>query len=404
MNINYHYHAIKTLALKAEFGDFAAQKIAYYSQMVDDFDVLPWKSYTISLKEEPPAFFFEHGVAGESVLGGYWFRPVTTEIKTIDSITKSAKKFTITPFHFIPTVTLEELERQNERRNYRCKKASECDHNSLIQQIKQKIRREKRDLMRIGMFLHTYADTYAHQEFSGMQGEENYAFIESTRSGMSKLDKYFYYDLPSIGHANVGHLPDAAADNFTYARIPYGGSGYTEHIIRDNVAEYELCSRDILDFLCDLNGQPHLADEQWGAFYQKIKNVNEQVFVNDGEIMDASKLNNIWNAAFQEEGYTYNYDKNAGDLSIKVKTIENVDMDELRKAGAEESDLYDIFSEKGKTARSFAQIQYQVNEDFFQYNQLAYEHIAAVHGKFPSFEDILGDVTNSDSPEEGAIL
>lgn len=34
MNINYHYHVIKTLALKAEFASETAEMIAFYSQMV----------------------------------------------------------------------------------------------------------------------------------------------------------------------------------------------------------------------------------------------------------------------------------------------------------------------------------------------------------------------------------
>ncbi|RLB17666.1 MAG: hypothetical protein DRG82_05930, partial [Deltaproteobacteria bacterium] len=52
---------------------------------------------------------------------------------------------------------------------------------------------------RIGIALHTYADTWSHQNFTGY--EEKWNSVFSWRNPFRAL-------APNIGHADVGHLPD----------------------------------------------------------------------------------------------------------------------------------------------------------------------------------------------------
>ena len=63
---------------------------------------------------------------------------------------------------------------------------------------------------RIGIALHTYADTWSHQNFTGLHQNWN--------------SVYPWYNIfksiaPNIGHAEAGHSPDAISDTWTDHRL-----------------------------------------------------------------------------------------------------------------------------------------------------------------------------------------
>lgn len=396
MNINYHYHVIKTLALKAEFASETAEMIAFYSQMVDDFDVTTVLSRSIKVYQTPPDFFIQNRLASKNKDGTYTFYPVTTKIWWATAMAKSSELMTLVPFHFIPTHMIVELMRQNNRNPYRCVKASDLNGNELINQLLNDANhaiKDKRDAINMGMFLHTYADTYAHQGFSGFWGNENFSFIKETTCNMKMIKKLYFFNAPAVGHANVGHLPDAAMEQFTYKRPPEGREKYTETIVRDNITDYEICSRRIFNLLCSINGQIMWNDQKWNELYRRLTAVYEQVFEDDSEIMKEGELNQIWKEAFANEGYDYTYNKNLPPVMI-TPDVEEIDYEALKEANLQEADIYDMFSENGRNARDYARIKYTVNDDFFTYNELAYRRIMKVCGWLP---------TELIMPDEGGI-
>lgn len=99
MDINYHYFAIKALALKAFFSEEEAQTIANYSQMVDDFtDFNTFVAYKVP---EYARHLATH------LYGDYYiFNPATTGFSTgVDMIKLGIPKYQNiinAPFHFIP--------------------------------------------------------------------------------------------------------------------------------------------------------------------------------------------------------------------------------------------------------------------------------------------------------------
>ncbi|MBF0518052.1 MAG: hypothetical protein HQK97_13240 [Nitrospirae bacterium] len=69
---------------------------------------------------------------------------------------------------------------------------------------------DSKDPYRIGIALHTFADTWSHQNFTGMQEDWNAV--------------YPWYDFvknlaPHIGHANAGHSPDVISETWTDHRL-----------------------------------------------------------------------------------------------------------------------------------------------------------------------------------------
>lgn len=70
MDINFHYYAVKTLAIHAGFDEECAQIIARYSQFVDDFTI-----YKTMVLDNVPTFA-RH--LAKPYKGKWLFTPVTT--------------------------------------------------------------------------------------------------------------------------------------------------------------------------------------------------------------------------------------------------------------------------------------------------------------------------------------
>ena len=62
----------------------------------------------------------------------------------------------------------------------------------------------------IGIALHTFADTWSHQNFTGFDEEWNSVYPQYN---------IFKRLVPDIGHAEAGHSPDVISENWTDHRI-----------------------------------------------------------------------------------------------------------------------------------------------------------------------------------------
>lgn len=402
MNICYHYYTIKTLAIKAGFPEEEAQRIAYYSQMVDDFQL----SNLVFLKEQPPAFFLENNLAWQINDYEWVLMPCATGIDFLKSLSIHYQEHTLVPFHYIPPKDLTTLKNKEnpDRMDYRCVCAAE-QTNLLIHEIlgeaanAVKAQRDAKNLMALGMVLHIYADTYAHCHFSGLRGYENEAILKKAHSRMedatvvSMSESNILRQRPPIGHAHVETAPDICSKHILYQVKRTKSGGFDWKVGRDNAEYFSTCSRAILDLLCEINGNPIWNDEEWTLLKEALIRA-QSVKEEQREYLDKS-----FGEEFPE--IIYSYHKNS-ELALSLNVIQDEVVDGLQVLDYEhmevesqprnvsEEELADAFSPEGNLARSSFKVYLEsADQQFFDYNELAYRHILKVTGEYVAQERVM---------------
>ena len=165
MNIEFHYYVIHFLANQAGFGEDDAHTLAYSSQFVDHNII----SYTIKIGGQTYTTFPTQNY-------GFWDDSFPQEVYI--------------PFHFFPgNPDYEKAKRLDGRKNgLNCTPNGPRVKEQLLEALKS------RNLYRVGIALHTYADSWAHQNFSGQLEEWN------------NIEKRSL--VPAIGHAQALRKPD----------------------------------------------------------------------------------------------------------------------------------------------------------------------------------------------------
>ena len=316
MNLDFHYFVIKTLAYTAGFSEKDAQTIAYYSQQVDDFT----KSSPMRVRQEPTAYFVEKGYAWELDNGLWEVQPHPTGIDILQSLEKHYRHTTLVPFHFIPARPLAELEADPDftRADYRCVRADD-ERAVLIHQIIEDaveavwLQKCERSLMQLGMALHTYADTYAHCGYSGLEGWENSAFIQEAYNQMTEKEEVLsgerlaYWMLPHIGHANAGYVPDVCTYRIDVAmRKDEQDTALTKHIVKDNLQEFLRCAKAIFELLCLAARTWVYQQIDWYEFQDRLATAMQVLTSDEGK---EKKLITHWSAVFPEITYAYDKDE-----------------------------------------------------------------------------------------------
>ncbi|MCT4594539.1 MAG: hypothetical protein N4A57_09755 [Anaeromicrobium sp.] len=169
MNIEFHYYMIYLIATRAGFRPESAKIMAISSQYVDDNDMI----FTIS-KGTPEEY--------------------TNHISQTMNIIKPKKKlFRIYPlFHFIPGDPLALSARRKDGKLHMLNTTPNSTNvNSIFDMAIY-----SKNLYRIGIALHSFADTWAHQNFTGY-----YDTFNSVDGGVEKI-------IPYIGHASAYYYPD----------------------------------------------------------------------------------------------------------------------------------------------------------------------------------------------------
>lgn len=211
MYINFHYFSVKTLCIEAGFSEDDAQCIAAYSQFVDDYDV--WINYNFKIVPD-----FAKSLTKKRYFETYDFYTVTTGFVTLPDMGRLLRskyqRQIVVPFHLIPMKKLNEISSEYSP-HYRTAPA-DLTGTSLIKNLlfdaKDKYikNKEKCNLIRIGLLLHIFADTYAHQMFSGLHSWENYSYLTKATNELNggtdvrykfEPDKYCKY--PAIGHTDI---------------------------------------------------------------------------------------------------------------------------------------------------------------------------------------------------------
>ena len=177
MNVEFHYYAIYFLGLRAGFSDHDAQLIAYSSQFVDH-NIISYRikngrtDYTL----EPTQNY------------GFWDESFPTEVYV--------------PFHFFPGDSDFAGAR---RRDGGYNRFNTTPNSPRVKQLLIDAL-ETRNLYRIGIALHTYADSWAHQNFSGRMELWNQIDASSP--------------IPAIGHAQATTKPDNIEISWEDPRLP----------------------------------------------------------------------------------------------------------------------------------------------------------------------------------------
>lgn len=336
MNINYHYFAVKVLAIQAGFKEEDAQRIAFYSQAINDFNICT----PISIQNVP--LYARH--LEKKILGKRMFFPVTTGFNDLfdyaQLVMESNQRSITIPFHFIPSNKL--TEPVNSRKGYRVIPAT-MSKPSLMQSMMLDAQEfylkepNPTNLIRIGMLLHTFADTYAHQNFSGFWGWENNARLASISDIMSQQTAYELPEevkIPAIGHAQLNNIPDKSNAIYQWKQMGSGKGNYSIYYKRNNTDEYCQVSLEILNYLLSCQKQSPITKAEWNKLANKMK----RCFHTDEK--EINKLASHWQKHFPEVPFYYNKDEIfeltddffrfnvfADDIRRKVNGITNRDVD-----------------------------------------------------------------------------
>ncbi|MCL2565599.1 MAG: hypothetical protein FWE24_07310 [Defluviitaleaceae bacterium] len=310
MNINFHYFAIKSLACCAGFCEDKAQQIAKYSQFVDDYS---WASH-MNCSNIPNEIINskEFDLFTPSLSGN--FSPVTTGFSGpfdyISVIVKREQKFILSPFHFMPfDESKAGIEDERVVPLY-------FNDNSLIDRFLHSIidkyhRSEKWNipLMKLGMLLHIFADTHAHQMFSGFDSWVNKVLVTKvkdniTSKGITGLISDASTGVPTIGHAQVGTLADLSNTSFATAYKLNSKDSYRGSYSQDNTKAFLETARNIYIYLKKCCNNLPLSDNDysWDELSQKLR---------QGFLIEYPKKNVIkslaqhWSTYFPDIKYHY---------------------------------------------------------------------------------------------------
>lgn len=179
-------------------------------------------------------------------------------------------------------------------------------------------------LHRLGIAMHIYADTWAHQGFAGVLHEindvENAREIGKSgvfsRSLQKFLNEFLDDALPPLGHARANVLPDMPFLTWRYDNARQNG------IERDNANLF--CQA--ADALCIAMGRYCMKDPQAAvkgiglADMQKIRNLFSELAMEDGEMRQQKWLDAIQAGAFSFGSATLEYVED-GERSWKTRAL-----------------------------------------------------------------------------------
>ena len=260
MDIDFHYGTIYVLARWAKFCSANANIIATSSQLVDDnFDTNPFS-------DEEEKRNIAEGVHVRYSCQNIW-----------GNVTGKGSGEIWIPFHFLPG-----LQGDTDEEKLICKK-----HSVLSKALADRLLETTLDNsdfgFRLGIGLHVFADTWAHQEFAGINNTVNKVqnLIFATQgsllqnvlnelAGASSLISRVLDELMPLGHAAAVHCPD----------MPYlwwkSGERFTDG--RKNWDEFMEAAEEIFRILQQVSCEPvtGLSEEQKKLLIRCFKGIQSE--------------------------------------------------------------------------------------------------------------------------------
>jgi hypothetical protein len=189
MEKDFHYHLIYAISKITSFEK--ADIIAISSQFIDDNNE---GQFSI---DGQPSFFPEKIRAN----GGYYY-PIMTQSLSPKSFDPYVQKYVYVPFHFIPGDNVVIIDG---KKNPLSTTPGSANSTTVLKKAL-----ESDNPYQLGIALHTYADTWSHQNFTGLQEDWNSVY---------PWYNVFKSIVPNIGHAEAGHSPDVISEEWTDHRL-----------------------------------------------------------------------------------------------------------------------------------------------------------------------------------------
>jgi len=316
MQKDFHYCVIKVLAMESGFSEEDAQMIAYASQYTDD----AVEHFPLIIRDIPTDLNFCR-------INDDLFDPICTAHEGIQYLSSLIKKVQIEvyiAFHFCPALPYD----GHGSYSYRCtpngliarhliKKAMENIESARNAQNNDQ---NTKSLIQLGIALHTYADNWAHQKFSGRHStrdndiERIALFKEGHYEPIPFFDQITSGVSPDIGHAEASHFPDQSHLKWKYE---HDSSGITYS--RDNTSNFLEAACFIYDVLCTANNK--LND------WKKISNnIKDCLSVPSDSIKEKFAK---YQATFPQNRYNFNYNKDEWrQQSLRGESFEWINFDE----------------------------------------------------------------------------
>lgn len=373
MDISFHYYAVKAVALAAGYNEQQAQRIAQFSEFIDDYN---WYKYFLASNIPNYILSSELDIVFNQTLYPI-INPVTTGFSDYSDmatlILSRSQKYTVSPFHFIPQNS------QNvQSGDYRAVPATLNDGSyisGMLNELKNKIEKksisESDAFMQMGSLFHTFADTYAHQLFTGYNNQTNSVSLKSATDNITNQDvteKYrFWIDswiakieskigvkLPTIGHMVLAHLPDLTHLSFS---MEYRDLRGNKHIhTRSNTETFLKPCKEIYTFIRSLLEPQNIhSNMDWDTLSEKLAkgflfDASKELIISEAAAINV--LTPHWKEIFPDYLFSYNGDsiKNGFILSTKKEAekvlIEGKEVSLFISAYSDDFYKYSYFSDK----------------------------------------------------------
>ncbi len=211
MQIDFHYCTTRVIAEKAGFTAEDAQIIAYAAQYIDD--AVDHEKMNVDGHLE----FLSRRFTEKT------FDPICTAHKGLQFVTdfqENVQNKIYIPFHFLP-----ELETSTDLKVVQnCSLSRKLVTKAIAELSKSTGEQRIMNLVRLGISLHTYADSWAHQNFSGRHNSidndirDISTFVNGEWKKIPFLVQVEYNSLLDIGHAEASSFPDQSHLKWRYVK------------------------------------------------------------------------------------------------------------------------------------------------------------------------------------------
>ncbi len=287
MQKDFHYFTIRILSEKAGFSPEESQIIAYASQFVDD-------STEHTPMMLPVNFTIDYPRIKNNI-----FDPICTAhkgLQFLQDFKKDTQMQIYMCFHFLPS----EIYYGQKDYSYVTRPNSNFAKVIIDKAAKNFTNSPENhlyNLINLGIAIHTYSDTWAHQDFSGTHSHKDNN-IERIRiwqnerwQSLSRAGKFRNKLMPEIGHAEAFHYPDLPFMNWRFQRMKNKAN-----ITKNNLGIFIDAAQNVYSFLKTITKQGEDWSEFGGKLVQCLSNMENSLV----------KRCNFYRYSFPEIGFYYN--------------------------------------------------------------------------------------------------